>query len=148
MFFFQILNLYDSVAQYFSDLDTPYLLVAGILRMEHYGVSLSAILVVTIERAFATYYVVDYETKHRCWVAAFCALVSLTYTQCFVIPICFCKFYSLTVFVPTCLPASLEKLGKKHKKICRTHNFPKGVFWDFLFSKKQQNNLILKTKKG
>ncbi|EGT40849.1 hypothetical protein CAEBREN_16971 [Caenorhabditis brenneri] len=77
-----------------TDLDTPYLLVSGLLRMQQYGVSLSSILVITVERAFATYYVVDYEAKPRSWVSVFCVFVSLVYTQCYIIPICFCKCFS------------------------------------------------------
>ncbi|CAI2332071.1 unnamed protein product [Caenorhabditis sp. 36 PRJEB53466] len=77
--------------QIVTDLDTPYLLIAGLVRLEHYGLSLSAVLVITVERAFATYYVMDYESKPRKWVAVLCVCVGLVYTQFFVIPICFYK---------------------------------------------------------
>ncbi|CAO4366013.1 unnamed protein product [Caenorhabditis nigoni] len=93
-----------------KDLNTPYLLIAGLLRMEHYGVSLSAVLVVTVERAFATYYVVDYESKSRNWVAVFCIMVSLIYTQCFVIPICFFKASLLYIILFAALWAVFAKL--------------------------------------
>ncbi|EGT52652.1 hypothetical protein CAEBREN_03671 [Caenorhabditis brenneri] len=93
-----------------TDLDTPYLLVSGLLRMQHYGVSLSSILVITVERAFATYYVVDYEAKPRSWVSVFCVFVSLVYTQCYIIPICFFKASLLYIILYAALWAVFAKI--------------------------------------
>ncbi|CAL2033549.1 unnamed protein product [Caenorhabditis brenneri] len=93
-----------------TDLDTPYLLVSGLLRMQQYGVSLSSILVITVERAFATYYVVDYEAKPRSWVSVFCVFVSLVYTQCYIIPICFLKASLLYIILYAALWAVFAKI--------------------------------------
>uniref|UniRef100_A0A8R1DH97 Uncharacterized protein n=1 Tax=Caenorhabditis japonica TaxID=281687 RepID=A0A8R1DH97_CAEJA len=104
-----------------TELNTPFLLLAGIIRLEHYGLSLSSVLVVTVERSFATYYVIDYESKRRVWVAVFCGFIGFVYTQFFVIPITFFKaplyyillFSSLWAFFATLLLFGLQKFNAK-----------------------------------
>uniref|UniRef100_A0A1I7TS15 Serpentine Receptor, class E (Epsilon) n=1 Tax=Caenorhabditis tropicalis TaxID=1561998 RepID=A0A1I7TS15_9PELO len=117
--FFTFLYILGSFARFYmilvqlkivTDLDTPYLLLSGLIRMQHYGVSLSSILVITVERSFATYYVIDYEAKTRNWVSVFCAFVSLVYTQCFIIPICFFKASLLYIIIYAVLFAVLAKI--------------------------------------